>query len=83
MRREYDGTFWGRKTCYSITDISGTCNNCRQKFFVSRKSVLDCMKIWHKKYNSLPSKGIYVVCHCKRSNHQINTPGIILEVLKG
>jgi hypothetical protein len=81
--KEYMGTFFARKTCYSITDISGTCKNCGEKFFVSRKSILDCMKSWYEKRNEHPSKGVNIHCMGVNCNHDINTPDIILEVLKG
>lgn len=79
--KEYDGTFWGRKSCYSITDIVGICFMCEKKFFVSRASVKNCMIVWRKNKDiGVPTKGINACCFCGIKSIQIDTSDIIEEV---
>lgn len=75
---DYNGSFVGRDTCYSITDIQFNCRHCGKKQFLSRASVVDCMGSWKQ----IPKKGINILCKCGWISTQvdINITDIMKEI---
>jgi len=81
LKMKYEGTFWGRYTCYSITDVWTICPDCKKKIFVSRSSVIDCMRAW-KKSHGITFKGINILCkRCGRKSLPVDTPEIIASIV--
>ena len=79
LEKDYGGSFDGRNTCYSITDIQFICVVCGKKQFVSKASIKDCLSYWHRKGFPLPLKGINALCTCGMRSTKIDTPEIIEE----